>query len=106
MACYRLTKPQPLPFIAFPKIQIQTVHMAGYKKNSTCKKREPVSAANICVVLKMRLPRRTGEGRNQERRCFVNKNKIQGQSDRNPFLSKVQAALLFSSYYSKGEQIS
>lgn len=66
MACYRLTKPQPLPFIAFPKIQIQTVHMAGYKKTSTCKKREPVSAANICVVLKMRLPRRTGEGRNQD----------------------------------------
>ena len=94
MAHYRLTKPQSFLFIAFPEIQIQTVRMAGYKKNSTCKKREPVSAANARVVLKMRLPRRTGEDKNQARRCFVNKNKTQGQSDRNPFLSKVQAALL------------
>lgn len=90
MAHYRLTKPQPFLFIAFPEIWIQTVHIAGHKNSSTCMKREEVP--QTCVVLKMRLPGRTGEGKNRARRGLVNK-KTQGQSDRNPFLSKVQAAL-------------
>lgn len=66
MALYRLTKPQPFLFITFPEIQIQAVHTTGDKKNSTCMKKEPVSAGNTCAVLKMRLPRRTGEVRTKQ----------------------------------------